>query len=693
MATVIDTLAIEIGVDAANLIAQLRSLENRIEDVQDTGEAAGQKIQAAFSRVADGLRNARAVAAEFIATVGSAYGINKLIGMTVEAGNAAQLMSKKLGMSATELTAWGRAAELAGGTSDGMIRSLESLARAHTELALTGNTAMLPYLSMLGVSIGDAQGRMRDFDDILLDLADRFSQMDSRHAYNIGAAMGLDDSTINLLIRGRVEVEQMVKRQKEFGAVSKEEAERGRRVNEVLTKGRQTMEAMGRSIGSALMPFVEILVRGLDDLNRWVVKNEQSIRIFAIALSALAAAIAPVNLGVVAITALAGAIALLWDDYQTWKMGADSFIDWAKWKPGLDAAKYAMTWLRDLLKDMIYRAIAFGDMIGAIWEMDWDRLDRATNEWIRGTGEKYGGEKPRENADTGGGNPSARLAEPGTKWEELGGEQSYIGRGYTGTIQRGGAIDLSAPAGESKRGGDTDAPAPAGESKRDRAVRYFMGQGWTREQAIGITANLQHESNFNERSQGDKDPRSGQYKAFGIAQWHPDRQREFKRVFDKDIRDSTYEEQLAFVHHELTTTEQAAGQKLRAAKTAQEAGAAVSRYYERPLRKDAEAAARGKTAQAIAGEYAAQTASAAPDGKNARGGAVESAAGDYAAYTAAAAPGAGGTTNNTTNNRTVTANIGEINVQTQATDAQGIAADIGTAMNETLVSQMNYGTF
>ena len=645
MATVIDTLAIEIGVDAANLIAQLRSLENRIEDVQDTGETAGRKINAAFARVADGLRNARAVAAEFIATVGSAYGINKLIGMTVEAGNNAQLLSKKLGVSATSLTAWGRAAELAGGSSDGMIRSLESLARAHTELATTGNTAMLPYLSMLGVSIGDAQGRMRDFDDILLDLADRFSQMDSRHAFNLGAAMGLDESTIHLLIRGRVEVEQMIKRQKEFGAVTKEEAERGRRVNEVLTKGKQTMEAMGRSIGSALMPFVEILVRGLDDLNRWVVKNESAIRIFVVALSALAAAIAPVNLGVVAITALAGAIALLWDDYQTWKMGADSFIDWGKWKPGLDAAKYAMTWLRDLLKDMIYRAIAFGDMIGAIWDMDWDRLDRATTQWINGTGEKYGASARNESSSERFDSSTTTGGVP-TEWREKYG----IGKGRQ--FQTGGAIDMS---------------APSGKSKRDRAVSYFMSQGWTREQAIGIAANLQHESNFNERAQGDKNKKTGQYDAYGIAQWHPDRQREFKRVFDKDIRESTYEEQLAFVQHELTTTHKAAGDALRKTRTARDAGAAVTLQYEIPANKEARAVERGKTAQAIAG--------------------------DYASYTASATPSAGGAASTTNNNRTVTANIGEINVQTQATDAQGIAADIGAAMNDTLVSQANYGTF
>jgi hypothetical protein len=35
---------------------------------------------------------------------------------------------------------------------------------------------------------------------------------------------------------------------------------------------------------------------------------------------------------------LAAAIALLWEDYQTWKEGGKSLIDWGKWKPEVDAA-------------------------------------------------------------------------------------------------------------------------------------------------------------------------------------------------------------------------------------------------------------------------------------------------------------------------------------------------------------------
>ena len=160
--------------------------------------------------------------------------------------------------------------------------------------------------------------------------------------------------------------------------------------------------------------------------------------------------------------------------------------------------------------------------------------------------------------------------------------------------------------------------------------------------------------------------------AYGIAQWHPDRQREFRRVFDKDIRESTYEEQLAFVHHELTAgNESGAGKKLRGAKTAAQAGEIVSRYYERPLLKDKEAAARAATARKMESDYAQS----------------------MAAYTVNAAPGAAANDARISNNQTVTANIGEINIKTNATDAEGISADIGNALSDTLTAQVNYGTF
>jgi peptidoglycan hydrolase-like protein with peptidoglycan-binding domain len=113
-------------------------------------------------------------------------------------------------------------------------------------------------------------------------------------------------------------------------------------------------------------------------------------------------------------------------------------------------------------------------------------------------------------------------------------------------------------------------------SARD-ATAYFISKGWTPAQAAGIVGNLQAESgrNLDINAVGDGG------KAYGIAQWHPDRQQNFARVFGKDIKQSSLGEQLAFVQWELENTERRAGQMLSTAKTSEEAAIIFDKYYER----------------------------------------------------------------------------------------------------------------
>jgi hypothetical protein len=126
------------------------------------------------------------------------------------------------------------------------------------------------------------------------------------------------------------------------------------------------------------------------------------------------------------------------------------------------------------------------------------------------------------------------------------------------------------------------------------AVEFYKSRGWTPEQAAGIAANLHSESAMNPRAVGDGGS------AYGLAQWHPDRQADFARWAGKDIRDSTLQEQMEFVHYELTQgKERLAGNALRAARSAREAGSTVSRMYERPADVLGAASNRGAMADTI----------------------------------------------------------------------------------------------
>lgn len=122
------------------------------------------------------------------------------------------------------------------------------------------------------------------------------------------------------------------------------------------------------------------------------------------------------------------------------------------------------------------------------------------------------------------------------------------------------------------------------------ALRFFVAKGWTPAQAAGIVANLQAESGLRPDAVGD----GGQ--AYGVAQWHPDRQQHFANIIGKDIRGSTLDEQLSFVHAELNMWEKVAGDALRSCETAEQAGMCVSKLYERPADREGEATKRAALA-------------------------------------------------------------------------------------------------
>ena len=126
--------------------------------------------------------------------------------------------------------------------------------------------------------------------------------------------------------------------------------------------------------------------------------------------------------------------------------------------------------------------------------------------------------------------------------------------------------------------GNIKGPGLQSSPKSQEALEFFKSKGWSEKQAAGIVGNLQAESyeRLNPGAQGD----SGQ--AYGIAQWHPPRQEDFKRLYGKPIQQSTFREQLEFVDWELNNTEKKAGNSLRRQSTVAGASNVIMHEYERP---------------------------------------------------------------------------------------------------------------
>ena len=612
MATIIDSLLVKLGLDSSEFEAKKGKVDKGLKDTGSEAEKTGGKLKKSGKDGAEGFENVAKSAAKFLAIIGGTMAVKRFIENQIEANAALDRFAQNLDQSANSISAWSNAAELAGGSTEGLQGTMDMLSKSQTELQLTGQSGLIPYFSALGMSLADTQGKARPVNDLLLDLSDRFSKMDRTTANNMGRMMGIDQGTMQLLLKGRSEVELLIARQKQYGAVTKQQAEEASRLRNAMVASKQSFEAFGRELLSAATPALEKMFAIFADFGSWVRENKEFVQTFltvlAVGLGAVAAAIIPINLTAVAVLALGAAIAALWQDYQTWKRGGDSFIDWGKWEPGFKAAGDGIKWLKDLLGDLIYRAIAAADVLAAVFARDWERAKFAAGEFMSGNGKKYGAEEPAAASASAGG-----------------------------------------------KGGQA------------AAMAYFQAQGWSREQAAGLAANISRESAFNPAAVGDNG------KAYGIAQWHPDRQAEFKKKFGKDIQGSTLEDQMAFMHYELTQgNERKAGNILRGTTGAAEAAAAVSTHYERPADKAGEAAKRGQLALAMLGGVPGASQAA-----------VGAGAGQVAQANATGAPGGG--------SKSVETHIGEVKVYSAATDADGIAKDMGKSLDYLFTSQANYG--
>lgn len=112
-------------------------------------------------------------------------------------------------------------------------------------------------------------------------------------------------------------------------------------------------------------------------------------------------------------------------------------------------------------------------------------------------------------------------------------------------------------------------------------------------QAEGILGSLYDESVLNPNAIGDNG------KAYGIAQWHPDRQAKFLQYMGKPIQNSSVEEQTKFLKHELKNDYKGTYRSLHKTENRETAGYITRFNYEGPSDTARNSEKSAKTAEIV----------------------------------------------------------------------------------------------
>ncbi|EMI7065460.1 hypothetical protein V6858_003968 [Providencia rettgeri] len=384
MATLIDTLLVSLKLDndgfvndAKKAIAENDKLSASIDDV----DKSSANLTITIKGLSDEKKKAKEQTDNFTKSVNNATkalvglftaifvstGLTKLIDETAKTNDQLNFLSKNLGMNAAEVKRWQGAAQMSGGSADGMAASLSGLSKSLWDMVTMGDTSVLPYFNALNVGVIKSNGELRNLDDILLDVSDSLSKMSRPQAYNFAKNMGFDDGTINMLLQGRREVEEYLALQKDIVVSSEQELEISRQLNKQNALVSRQWEGLKTLLANYLMPyalkFSETISGFLNYLNRnrdtavFVFKaigTVIGVTLIPLALKAGAAFMgmfAPLFGGVGLLLLLGGAIAALYDDYDKWKKGEKSLFDWSEWDASitfvLEKLKAFKEWFQD----------------------------------------------------------------------------------------------------------------------------------------------------------------------------------------------------------------------------------------------------------------------------------------------------------------------------------------------------------
>lgn len=405
MATVIDTLFLELGIDSGKFGTQAKEAENRLDRMSASfgrAEKSAAKSSKGLEKQAEqsvkSTKQAKSLTqavgslakgfAAFTALVMGSNALGKLIREGAQANVELDNLSRNIGMSRNQLQAWGGMAEMAGGSAEGMKGSLANLSMGITRLTTMGDTSMVPFFNAFGVALLNADGKARDLDSIMLDLADRFAKMDRVQAYNLAKSMGLDDGTINTLMLGRAEMEKMLEMQRNLYRSGEKEIQ----VSRELTQARGYLNAQWDSLkamlADALAPVLLKIVKMVSGFVDYLMKHENSMKhvfeglafvlgavlipVFIAATASLLAFIAPFAPFILTVGALGAAFLLLYDDYKTWAEGGKSLLDWKLFDNYIKTSKISTDSLGSAFVYLLTGYTSWADAANGL--LDWLKL-------------------------------------------------------------------------------------------------------------------------------------------------------------------------------------------------------------------------------------------------------------------------------------------------------------------------------
>lgn len=278
MSDTLGEMKVKISADTSALVNTFKKIQGPLDDISKNLQRMGRN--ATFMGAA--------INAAFMVTLKKA----------ADAGDEINDLSLRTGVATETLSGYKLAADKSGSSIGELAIGMRGLANNMQEAATKGGSAQ-DVFNALGISVKNADGTLRPLDDVMLDVADRFSKMEdgarkTALAQDIFGRSGM--ALIPMLNLGRQGLENEARAAEKLGLVfSKESAKACDDFNDSLADLKGGIQGVSIQVGMALMPafngFIDKATIAVSSITAWAREHPELTRVISgtgLALGSLA---------------------------------------------------------------------------------------------------------------------------------------------------------------------------------------------------------------------------------------------------------------------------------------------------------------------------------------------------------------------------------------------------------------------
>lgn len=624
----IDDFAVEVTLNADDynkaleeLQAKNKELEQSLGKLESSFEQSGKstKLSGAEARKSAGemdkyMLSIRSVALG-LASIGGATmavkGLTDLTASTAKSNREMSINAKTLGMSVNQYRNWGRAITEMGGDADSFSQSMINMRDKITEFQVTGNPEILKVFNATEIAMLKNINTAESMENIFLNISDVIKKISESggDGYNksqfLAEQFGIDKTNhAMVLLKGKDAIKAVIEEQKKLFQSTEEQRKDLEKINDNINKQKNMWESITTHIGSELSPAMLIVQERTGKMLEYFTSGDgvESIKFITQEIITLAETIDAMLDNIISKSEkfYGKNIEGFLDYVEANKKAQKDLLGGFKVHGSIEEAEKAMS-ENSLLAPLnalankrrnknTAKEVSENKSDDGVVSQAWDEFKANMRRGSRDIEE----EEEEEEDGISYIRPTLLTDAIFKGLEKF--EQAYGNKSLDGLAK---LIDSKQNTFETKLE-DKERSAVEGakmtdysraygvpDNKKDavgNAMKFFINNGYTSEQAAGIVGNLIAESNLNTGAEGDKGLKGGS--SFGIAQWREGRLRQFEKLYGKHVKDASYHEQLQFILWELQNTHQSANRDILNSTTVEGASSAFTKKFEIPANKD-----------------------------------------------------------------------------------------------------------